>query len=157
MYGGGDVGLMGVIANAVLEKDGHVIGVIPEALKEKELEHMHLSELRIVDSMHTRKAQMADLADGFIAMPGGFGTMEELFEVITWSQLGFHGKPCALLNVCGYYDRLIDFLRHMMEEKFVKQIHYDRLIVEEDISVLLDRMAQYQASPVDKWMDRKAR
>jgi len=152
VYGGGKVGLMTVIADTVLELKGHVTGVIPSSLVSKEVAHLGLSELRVVDSMHERKAVMAELSDGFIAMPGGIGTMEELFEVISWAQLGLHEKPCALLNVAGYYDPLIQFLDHAVEQDFVKPKHRELLIEESDPARLLARFAQMIAvKPVEKF------
>ena len=152
VYGGGKVGLMTVIADTVLELKGHVTGVIPSSLVSKEVAHLGLSELRVVDSMHARKAVMAELSDGFIAMPGGIGTMEELFEVLSWAQLGLHAKPCALLNVAGYYDPLMQFLDHAVEQDFIKTKHRALLIEESDPSHLLDRFAQLIAvKPVEKF------
>jgi len=142
VYGGGNVGLMTVIADAVLELSGHVTGVIPNSLVSKEVAHLGLSDLRIVDSMHERKALMAELSDGFIAMPGGIGTMEEFFEVLSWAQLGLHEKPCALLNVAGYYDPLIQFLDHAVEQDFIKPKHRALMIVESDPGRLLDRFGE---------------
>ena len=139
VYGGGNVGLMGVIAEAVLERGGHVTGVIPDALVSQEVAHRGLSELRVVQSMHERKAVMADLSDGFIAMPGGIGTMEEFFEVLSWAQLGLHDKPCGLLNIGEYYDHLIRFMNHAVDQEFLKPKHRALLIVEEEPSRLLDR------------------
>ncbi|MDP2743794.1 MAG: TIGR00730 family Rossman fold protein [Dehalococcoidia bacterium] len=139
VYGGGNVGLMGVIADAVLERGGHVTGVIPDALVSQEVAHRGLSELRVVQSMHERKAVMADLSDGFIAMPGGIGTMEEFFEVLSWAQLGLHNKPCGLLNIGEYYDHLIRFMNHAVDQEFLKPKHRALLIVEEEPSRLLDR------------------
>ena len=139
VYGGGNVGLMGVIADAALERGGHVTGVIPDALVSQEVAHRGLSELRVVQSMHERKAVMADLSDGFIAMPGGIGTMEEFFEVLSWAQLGLHDKPCGLLNIGGYYDHLIRFMNHAVDQEFLKPKHRALLIVEEEPSRLLDR------------------
>lgn len=153
VYGGGNVGLMNVIANAVLELRGHVTGVIPNALMSKEVAHRGLSELRVVNSMHERKALMAELSDGFIALPGGIGTMEEFFEVLSWAQLGIHNKPCGLLNVSGYYDSLIEFLDHAMSEDFVKPKHRALLIVERDPMTLLDRFAKILAAPPVKKFD----
>jgi len=143
VYGGGKVGLMAVIADTVLALKGHVTGVIPEALVSKEVAHEGLSELRIVGSMHERKAVMADLADGFIAMPGGIGTMEEFFEVLSWAQLGIHNKPCALLNAAGYYQPLINFLDHAVAEDFLKPKHRSLLLVENDPEKLLERIEAY--------------
>ena len=139
VYGGGNVGLMAVIADAVLERGGHVTGVIPDALVSQEVAHRGLSELRVVQSMHERKAVMADLSDGFIAMPGGIGTMEEFFEVLSWAQLGLHDKPCGLLNIGEYYDHLIRFMNHAVDQEFLKPKHRALLIVEEEPSRLLDR------------------
>ena len=139
VYGGGNVGLMGVIADAALERGGHVTGVIPDALVSQEVAHRGLSELRVVQSMHERKAVMADLSDGFIAMPGGIGTMEEFFEVLSWAQLGLHNKPCGLLNIGGYYDHLIRFMNHAVDQEFLKPKHRALLLVEEEPDRLLDR------------------
>ncbi|CAH0314089.1 Cytokinin riboside 5'-monophosphate phosphoribohydrolase [Pseudomonas sp. Bi70] len=155
VYGGASVGLMGAVANAALEAGGEVIGVIPRSLWEKEVAHTGLDDLRIVDSMHQRKALMAELSDGFIALPGGVGTLEELFEVWTWAQLGHHQKPCALLNINGYYDRLAGFLDHMVDEAFVKAPHREMLIVEQDIDALLTAINGYEAPQVGKWIGRQ--
>jgi uncharacterized protein (TIGR00730 family) len=143
VYGGGNVGLMGVLADSVLEHHGHVIGVIPEAFVEKEVAHQGLSELQIVKSMHERKAMMGDLSDGFIAMPGGIGTMEEFFEVLSWAQLGLHGKPCGLLNVGGYYQRLVQFLDYAVDEDFLKPKHRALLIIEAEPQELLDHFEAF--------------
>lgn len=143
VYGGGNVGLMGVIADAVLELDGHVTGVIPDTLVSKEVAHKGLSDLRIVRSMHERKALMAELSDGFIAMPGGIGTMEEFFEVLSWAQLGIHNKPCGLLNVAGYYQPLLQFLDHAVDHGFLKAKHRSLLIVESEPHRLLGRLEQF--------------
>ncbi len=140
VYGGGNVGLMAVVADAVLKRSGHVTGVIPEAFIELEVAHRGLSDLRIVQSMHERKAMMAELSDGFIAMPGGIGTLEEFFEVLSWAQLEIHSKPCALLNVNGYYQHIIQFLYNAVAEGFLKPKHRALLIVEEDSGRLLDRL-----------------
>ncbi|MFP6847728.1 MAG: TIGR00730 family Rossman fold protein [Pseudomonas sp.] len=155
VYGGASVGLMGAVANAALAAGGEVIGVIPRALWEKEVAHTGLEDLRIVDSMHQRKALMAELSDGFIALPGGVGTLEELFEVWTWAQLGHHRKPCALLNINGYYDRLSAFLDHMVDEAFVKAPHRQMLIVEQDIDALLTAIDSYEAPTVGKWIGKE--
>lgn len=154
VYGGGNVGLMNIIADAVLDLGGHVTGVIPNALVSKEVAHRGLSELRVVNSMHERKALMAELSDGFIALPGGIGTMEEFFEVLSWAQLGIHNKPCGLLNVSGYYDPLIEFLDHAVSQDFVKPKHRALLIVEHDPITLLDRFAKILAAPPEKKFDR---
>jgi uncharacterized protein (TIGR00730 family) len=155
VYGGGNVGLMGVIADAVLAGGGEVIGVIPEALMAKELGHGRIQDLRVVKTMHERKAMMAELSDGFIAMPGGIGTFEEFFEIVTWAQLGFHSKPCALLNVNGFYDPLLHLLDHAIAESFVKPKQRDLVLVEADFSKLLDRMAHHHVPHEPKWIDRK--
>ena len=155
VYGGGKVGLMTVIADTVLELKGHVTGVIPNSLVGKEVAHLGLTALRVVDSMHERKALMAELSDGFIAMPGGIGTMEELFEVLSWAQLGLHEKPCALLNVAGYYDPLIQFLDRAVEQDFIKAKHRALLIVESDPGRLLDRFASLIAGQPAKKFDPK--
>jgi uncharacterized protein (TIGR00730 family) len=155
VYGGGNVGLMGVIADGVLAGGGQVIGVIPEALMAKELGHKGVQDLRVVKTMHERKAMMAELADGFIAMPGGIGTFEEFFEIVTWAQLGFHSKPCALLNVNGFYDPLLHLLDHAIAENFVKPTQRELVLVEADFSKLLDRMAHHHVPHEPKWIDRK--
>jgi len=153
VYGGGNVGLMNIIADAVLELGGHVTGVIPNALMSKEVAHRGLSELRVVNCMHERKALMAELSDGFIALPGGIGTMEEFFEVLSWAQLGIHNKPCGLLNVSGYYDPLIEFLDRAVSQDFVKAKHRALLIVEHEPVTLLDRFAKILAAPPVKKFD----
>lgn len=140
VYGGGSVGLMGVIADAILEEQGEVIGVLPQSLFNKELAHHGLTELRIVSSMHERKALMAELSDGFIAMPGGFGTFEEFFEVVTWAQLGLHRKPIGLLNVDGYFDLLLKFLKHVLQEGFIKPKHQQLMITSHDPEELLSSL-----------------
>lgn len=154
VYGGASVGIMGEIAAAVLDAGGEVTGVIPQALVRKEVSHHGLTELKVVASMHERKAVMAELADGFIALPGGFGTFEELFEILTWSQLGFHQKPCGLLNVAHYYDQLIGFLDQAVSSGFVRESHRQMLMVAEDPGVLLDAMLEYRPPQVDKWIGR---
>ena len=153
VYGGGKVGLMNVIADAVLDLGGHVTGVIPDALVSKEVAHTGLSELRVVNSMHERKALMAELSDGFIALPGGIGTMEEFFEVLSWAQLGIHNKPCGLLNAAGYYDPLITFLDGAVAQDFVKPKHRALLIVESEPVALLDRFEKILAAPTGKRFD----
>ena len=154
VYGGASVGIMGEIADTVLAGGGEVIGVIPQALVDKEVSHSGLTELKIVDSMHERKEIMADISEGFIALPGGLGTIEEIFEVLTWAQLGFHKKPCALLNVKGYYDKLTQFLNHAVAEGFIANTHREMLLVEEEPHRLLEIMAAYTAPAVDKWIGR---
>jgi uncharacterized protein (TIGR00730 family) len=150
VYGGARVGTMGQLAQAALDAGGHVIGVIPRALVQMEVAHTGLPDLRVVDSMHERKALMADLSDAFIALPGGLGTIEEFFEVLCWSQLGLHTKPCGLLNVGGYYDRLTAFLDHTVQEQFVRASHRGRVLVEQDADALLDAFGRYQAPRADK-------
>lgn len=154
VYGGGNVGLMGVIADAVLEKGGEVIGVIPEALVNRELAHRAVNEMIIVNSMHERKAKMAALSDGFIAMPGGYGTFEEFCEIITWAQLGLHRKPCAILNVEGYYDPLLALFDHAVAEGFVHQSNRQLVIQDEDPRRLLDLLERYEPPPMEKWIER---
>ena len=153
VYGGGNVGLMNVIADAALELGGHVTGVIPDSLVSKEVAHRGLSDLRVVQSMHERKALMAELSDGFIGLPGGIGTLEELFEVLSWAQLGLHEKPCGLLNVAGYYDPLIAFLDGAVAQDFVKPKHRALLIVENQPTTLLDRLEKIIAAPAAKTFD----
>lgn len=152
VYGGGRVGLMGAVADAALGCGGEVIGVIPRSLWEREIGHTGLSELRVVTTMHERKALMSELADAFIALPGGLGTLEELFEVWTWAQLGVHHKPCALLNVNGYYTPLLEFLQEAVTEGFVRPAHREMLIVEEFHDPLLERLAQYEPPVVPEWI-----
>ena len=152
VYGGGAVGVMGTIADAVLEAGGEAVGVIPKSLAVKEVAHYSLSELHVVASMHERKAMMAELADGFIALPGGWGTLEEIFEILTWAQLGFHDKPCGLLNIEGYYDGLIGFLENSFEQKFVNELFRPMLMKAHEPASLLDQFANYRAPKVRKWV-----
>lgn len=154
VYGGGNVGLMGVIADEVIRLGGVATGVIPMALMVKELGHTGLTKLHIVKDMHERKAMMAELSDGFIAMPGGIGTLEELFEVFTWAQLGFHQKPIGLLNVTGFYDGLIAFIQHMVSQRFLKAEQADMLINAPDGTALLARFKAFVPTNVPKWLDR---
>ncbi|HSC80836.1 MAG TPA: TIGR00730 family Rossman fold protein [Chitinolyticbacter sp.] len=141
VYGGGHVGLMGEVADGALAAGGRVIGVIPHFMVERELAHGGLSELVVVDSMHTRKARMAELADAFVAMPGGFGTLDELFEILTWAQIGLHGKPVALLNTLGYFDGLLAYMRTAAQGGFVRMDEVERLVVDADVETLLQRLA----------------
>lgn len=152
VFGGGNVGLMGVIADAVLAAGGHAIGVIPHALVARELAHRHLSDLRVVNSMHERKAMMAGLADAFIALPGGFGTFEEFCEVVTWTQLGVHHKPCGLLNVGGFYDPLIALIERAGAEGFIKPENRRIVISDPDPAALLDALANTQGLPEVRWI-----
>ena len=154
VYGGARVGLMGALADAVLDARGHVTGVIPEALVAKEVAHEGLSDLRVVGSMHARKAMMADLADGFIALPGGWGTLEEFFEVLTWAQLGLHCKPCGLLNVRGFFDGLLSFIDHSIDERFVRHQNRSMVIVSSSSGELLELFDRYVPPLVEKWIDR---
>ncbi|HEY8094679.1 MAG TPA: TIGR00730 family Rossman fold protein [Methylobacter sp.] len=154
VYGGASIGIMGMVADRVLKLGGEAIGVIPKALAHKEVAHQHLTELHVTQSMHERKMLMAELSDGFIALPGGIGTLEELFEIWTWAQLGFHHKPCGLLNVEGYYDALIKFLDHVMAEQFVKAHHHAMLMVETNPDALLDRYVNYQPPAVKHWLGK---
>jgi uncharacterized protein (TIGR00730 family) len=155
VYGGARVGLMGAVADAVVNAGGQVIGVIPEALVAKEVAHTGLTELRVVRSMHERKAVMADLSDGFIAIPGGWGTLEEFFEVLTWGQLGLHQKPCGLLNVEEYFDGLLSFADRMIEEGFVRRENAAMISVSSDPAALLDLLVAYTPPrSVEKWIDR---
>ena len=154
VYGGASVGVMGMVADHVLMLGGQAIGVIPKALADKEVMHKNLTELHVTQSMHERKMLMAELSDGFIALPGGIGTLEELFEIWTWAQLGFHQKPCGLLNVEGYYDSLIQFLDHMLTEQFVKEHHRSMLIVEVHPEKLLDQYINYRPPTVTQWVGK---
>jgi uncharacterized protein (TIGR00730 family) len=152
VYGGGRAGLMGVLADAALAAGGEVIGVIPQALVNRELAHRGCTTLHVVDSMHARKAMMAELADGFVALPGGIGTLEELFEVWTWAQLGDHGKPVALLNVAGFYDTLVAFLGEIEAKGFLRHHHGDMLLVADDVAALIDRMRGYTPPETKQWI-----
>ena len=147
VFGGGRIGMMGILAKAVLAGGGEAVGVIPKHLEDKGLALTSVTALHVVDSMHTRKALMADLADGFIAMPGGFGTAEEFFEILTWAQLGLHVKPCGLLNVRGYFDHLIRFVDHAVEQEFIHPAHRALLIVDDSPEALLERLAAWQPPP----------
>jgi uncharacterized protein (TIGR00730 family) len=156
VYGGADVGLMGMLADTVLAEGGEAIGVIPRALVDKEIAHNGLSDLRVVGSMHERKAVMADLSDAFVALPGGLGTLEELLEIYTWAQLGMHQKPCALLDVDGYYAGVGEFLSHAVEERFLREEHRAMLIVEREPRILIDRLRRFEPGSVrPKWIDRE--
>jgi len=151
VYGGADRGIMGVIADAVLEQGGKVHGVMPKMLCEKELAHQRLTELHIVSSMHQRKTMMAALSDGFIAMPGGFGTLEEIIEIVTWGQLQFHDKPCGLLNVDGYFDHLLKYLDHATAEGFLRQENRQMLLCTDSAVALVQQFEEYTAPKVEKW------
>ena len=153
IYGGGNVGLMGIIADEVMRRGGEVIGIIPDSLDKKEVGHRGITELRVVSSMHERKAMMADLTDGFIAMPGGIGTFEEFFEILTWAQLGFHDKPCGILNVAGYYDGLLALCDNAVAEGFLLDAHRRLILDEFDADLLLEKMRNFRAPSVEKWID----
>ncbi|MBB2145204.1 TIGR00730 family Rossman fold protein [Pedobacter sp. LMG 31464] len=151
VFGGGSVGVMGIIANEILKRNGKAIGVIPQFLMDKEVGHKGLTEMVITENMHQRKQKMADLADGFIILPGGFGTLEEFFEVLTWLQLGLHAKPIGVLNVNGFYDPLFLQLDVMVQSRFVKQINRDLVFNETSAEVLVDKMQNFTAAPDDVW------
>jgi uncharacterized protein (TIGR00730 family) len=153
-YGGARVGLMGALADAALGEGGRVVGVMPQALVAKEVAHRGLTELKVVNSMHERKAMMAELADGFVALPGGWGTLEEFFEVLTWGQLGLHQKPCGLLNVEGYFDGLLAFVDHSIGEGFVRREYRPMICVADSPAALLDAMAAYEPPVVQKWIEK---
>ena len=154
VYGGSTLGLMGALADAALAGGGKVTGIIPTGLVQRELAHRGVPDLIVVGSMHERKTQMADLSDGFIALPGGLGTLEECFEILTWAQLGIHEKPCGLLNLDGYFDQLIGFLDHAVEQRFLLPQYRSLLLVEQDPDALLTRMRNYEPPAVEKWESR---
>jgi uncharacterized protein (TIGR00730 family) len=157
VYGGGNVGLMGVLADAVLKTGGEAQGVIPENLMAREIGHNGLTKLHVVRSMHERKALMADLSDAFIALPGGFGTLEEFCEIVTWAQLGLHTKPCGILNVLGYYSPLLAMFDHAVEERFLKPQNRALVLARESPSELLQALEEWRPVPVEKWLDRETR
>ena len=157
VYGGGNIGLMGVLADAALEAGGRVIGVIPKSLMAKEVGHQGLTELHVVESMHERKALMADLAEGFIALPGGYGTFEEFCEVVTWSQLGLHAKPCGVLNAEGYYDPLLALFDRAVKDGFLRSDNRTLVLEERDPRRLLEKMSQFRAPAVGKWITDQER
>jgi TIGR00730 family protein len=154
VYGGADVGLMGAVADGALNAGGKVIGVLPYFLQSKEIAHKNLTELILVDSMHERKTKMNELCDGVIVLPGGYGTLEEFFEMITWAQLGLHQKPIAVLNIDGFYDDLIKLLQTMVDKRFLKQINRDMLLISDNIDELLEMMKNYKAPSVGKWISK---
>jgi uncharacterized protein (TIGR00730 family) len=154
IYGGANVGLMGAVADGVLEAGGQVTGVLPRFLQEKEIAHKNLTELILVNSMHERKVKMSELCDGVIALPGGYGTLEEFFEMITWGQLGLHKKPTGILNINGFYDSLHELTKTMVDNGFLKRINKDMLLMSDAIEDLLDRMSAYQAPMVGKWLTK---
>lgn len=152
IFGGGKVGLMGIIADEVMAQGGEVIGIIPESLDQKEVGHRGLTELRVVGSMHERKAMMAELADGFIAMPGGIGTFEEFFEILTWAQLGFHEKPCGILNVANYYNGLLALCDNAVAEGFLLPIHRQLILDDSESVSLLEKMNEFKPKAIEKWI-----
>ena len=155
VYGGSSIGIMGVVANAVLESGGQVIGVIPTMLEEKEISHPNLTKLIVVHSMHERKAKMVDLAEGFIALPGGMGTLEEFFEVLTWAQLGLHQKPCGIFNINHYYDLMISFLDHINEQQFLQDKFRSMVLVDSNPNDLLDKFKTYVPPTVKTYIKEK--
>ncbi len=157
VYGGGNVGLMGIIADAVLAEGGEVIGVIPQSLVDREVAHQNLTTMHVVNSMHERKALMADLSDGFIALPGGMGTFDEFCEILTWAQLGIHQKPCGILNVENYFTPLLKMFDHAMNEGFLRDAHRNLVIEATKPEILLDLFDNYQPQSVAKWMDQNKR
>jgi uncharacterized protein (TIGR00730 family) len=157
VYGGGHVGLMGVVADAALGAGGEVHGVITQALQEKEIAHRGLTTLRVVETMHERKAAMADMADGFIMLPGGFGTLDEFLEAVTWTQLGVHTKPCGALNVSGYFDPLLALFGQATQQGFLRAEHRDLVIVEADPALMIHRLHSWVPVTVAKWLDRSER
>ena len=157
VYGGGSVGLMGVAADACLAAGGEVVGVIPRLLMEKEVGHKGIAKMHVVDTMHERKALMTQLADGFVALPGGYGTLDELFEALTWLQLAYHCKPVGMLNVAGFFDALIAFLDHARDQRLLRDIHRDALAIDDDFPRLLEKMRHAEAPDTGKWLDRMAR
>ena len=157
IYGGGHVGLMGVAADACLAAGGEVVGVIPKKLMEKEVGHAGLTQMHVVDTMHERKALMTQLSDGFIALPGGYGTLDELFEALTWQQLAYHLLPVGLLNVAGFFDHLVKFLDHARHQRLLRDAHRDSLIVDTDLARLIARMQSFVPPNNEKWLDRAAK
>ncbi|MFC4162931.1 TIGR00730 family Rossman fold protein [Epilithonimonas zeae] len=155
VYGGANVGLMGAVADGVLENGGKAIGVLPNFLKSKEIAHECLTDLILVETMHERKTKMNELCDGVIALPGGFGTLEEFFEMLTWAQLGLHKKPIAILNTAGFYDSLITFIQTMVDKGFLKEVNRDMILVSDDIDELIAMMKNYVAPDVAKWINKE--
>jgi uncharacterized protein (TIGR00730 family) len=154
VYGGANVGLMGAVANGAIENKGEVIGVLPHFLQNKEIAHKGLTELIIVETMHERKTKMNDLSDGVITLPGGFGTLEELFEMLTWAQLGLHKKPIGILNINGFYDELLALVETMVKKGFLKVVNQSMLLTSDNINDLLDKMSSYEAPTVNKWISK---
>lgn len=157
VYGGANVGLMGILADAALAAGGEAIGIMPQSIVDREIAHGGLTELRIVDTMHERKAMMADLSDAFIAMPGGFGTFDEFCEVLTWSQLGIHKKPCGLLNIADYYTPLLAMFDHAVAERFLREENRNLVLADDTVAGLIAKLQGYRTTSVEKWIDRAAR
>ncbi|MBO1003271.1 TIGR00730 family Rossman fold protein [Pseudogracilibacillus auburnensis] len=155
VYGGASVGVMGAVADAVLEEGGQVIGIMPSFLEQREISHQRLSELIVVDSMHERKAKMAELADGFVALPGGPGTLEEFFEIFTWAQLGLHQKPCGLLNINHYFDPLVELFNHMTKEQFLQEKYRSMALVDTEPNRLLEKFNAYEPPAIKTYMNEK--
>ncbi|MCD0479829.1 TIGR00730 family Rossman fold protein [Chryseobacterium sp. LC2016-29] len=155
IYGGANVGLMGAVADGVLQEGGKAIGVLPHFLQSKEIAHQNLTELILVETMHERKTKMNELCDGVIVLPGGYGTLEEFFEMITWAQLGLHKKPIAILNIDGFYNELIKLVQTMVDKGFLKQINQEMLLVSDSIDALLEKMRNYQAPTIGKWISKE--
>ncbi|MEG0928516.1 TIGR00730 family Rossman fold protein [Chryseobacterium sp.] len=155
IYGGADVGLMGVVADGTLSENGKATGVLPHFLQSKEIAHKNLTELILVETMHERKTKMNNLCDGVIVLPGGYGTLEEFFEMITWAQLGLHKKPIGVLNIDGFYDDLISLVQNMVDKGFLKQVNRDMLLISENIDDLLEKMKNYEAPTVGKWISKE--
>ncbi|MBO6186248.1 MAG: TIGR00730 family Rossman fold protein [Chryseobacterium sp.] len=155
IYGGANVGLMGAVADGTIQNGGQAIGVLPHFLQSKEIAHQNLTELILVETMHERKTKMNELCDGVIVLPGGYGTLEEFFEMITWAQLGLHKKPIAILNIDGFYDDLIKLVQTMVDKGFLKQINQEMLLVSDSIDALLEKMRNYQAPTVGKWISKE--
>ena len=153
VYGGGHVGLMGAVADAALAAGGEVTGIMPKALVDREIAHTSLTRLHVVGSMHERKAMMSELSEGFVALPGGSGTLEEFFEVLTWAQLGEHGKPCGLLNIAGYYDPLLAVFDHMVDRGFLNEKHRAMVLVESEPTAMLAKFEEYRPPKIAKWID----
>ncbi|TCC89977.1 LOG family protein [Pedobacter hiemivivus] len=154
VYGGANIGLMGAVANGAIENKGEVIGILPRFLQNKEIAHKGLTELIIVETMHERKTKMNDLSDGVITLPGGFGTLEEFFEMLTWAQLGLHKKPIGILNINGFYDELLALVETMVKKGFLKVVNQNMLLTSDNINDLLDKMASYEAPTVNKWISK---
>ena len=154
IYGGANVGLMGAVANGAVENRGTVIGILPNFLKEKEIAHEHLNELIVVETMHERKTKMNELSDGVITLPGGFGTLEEFFEMLTWAQLGLHKKPIAILNIDGFYDDLLRLVQNMVDKGFLKEVNQQMIIVSDNIDELLNKMVLYKPPLEEKWVTK---